>query len=427
MAANFLLYFNFNAILIGLITSSFLSLKLIYKRLVTAIYFEQAPVWLNKIITNRQELSLDYYLRHANTKINFYFGWATRLSVLVLLTVNLLELNYFIPALAGAVTALLAFTLPNIKKNLKYTFNNVVEHQVKKKSHFRLYVDYFAKKGIAVSRDTLGGGWPWLPKVFFRLAPWHSIFFLLSVAGLLAMALTGQISFVNVFLITILSLSPIFWAQLTGASQCARTFSPGLVALPLATGYLLSATRANFWFPFLMIIILAFLWNLWKFFTDIYPARMVGPNLTKTLLSLKIKEFSTYDTEYNNILVKVIDPLVLKTMKINYIQSLNEVKEGWIVIPCTSSKAMEMSSARESIREGDYTKDPVLNELLDTRRIEKIASTKFKTFGASNIWVQESEVASYRDLILKEVTAQDRFRGYAWLINAKDLPQNQNL
>jgi len=421
MTTNFLFYWNFNAILIGLITLSFLTLKLIYKRLVIAIYFEKAPVWLNKIISNRQQLSLDYYLQHANNKISFYFNWAFKLSVLLLLAVNLLELNYLLPVVVGAVTALLVFTLPNIKENLKYTFNNVFEHQVKKKSHFRLYVDYFAKKGIAVSRDTLGGGWRWLPKVFFRLAPWHSVFFLLSTAGLLAMAIFDQVNLVNVFLVTIMALSPILWAQLTGASQCARTFSPGLVAFPLATGYLLSATEINFWFPFLIIIALAFLWNLWKFFTDIYPARMVGTNLTNTLLSLKIKEFYTYDTEYNNTVVNIIDPAVLKDIKINYVQSLKEVKDGWIIIPDTSSKAMHMSSARESIREGDYTKDPVLNELLETRRIEKIATAKFKTFGSSNIWVQESEVSGYRDLILKEITNQDRFRGYAWLLHSSQL------
>ena len=218
-----------------------------------------------------------------------------------------------------------------------------------------------------------------------------------------------------------MALSPILWAKMTGASQCARTFSAGLISLPLATGYLFSVFEINYWPPVLIIMVLAFIWNLWKFFSDIYPARLVGSDLTKILLSLKIKEFYTYDTEYNNTLVKVIDPAVLKNIKIHYIQSLKEVKDGWIFIPGTSSKAMQMSSERESIREGDYTKDPVLNEMLETRRIEKIAAAKFKTFGTSNIWVEESEVSGYRDLILKEITKQDRFRGYAWLINAKNL------
>lgn len=411
-------------IIFGLAALSFLIAKLTYKKIVSAMYFKKAPAFLNRMIASRDQFDLAYYLRHAKTKINSNGFRIISVLAFLLLAVNLIGLNYFLPALAGVLAVILAFTLPDIKENLKYGLSILLETQLKTKSHFRLYVDYFARKGIAVSRDTRGGGWPWLPKVFFRMAPFHSWFFLVATAGLLTISLRMpgiNIININLALLILLSLSPILWAQVTGAPQVARAFSPGLISILLVTGYFMSVLKINLWFPVLIAVIPAFTWNVWKFFEDIYPARLVAINLTKTLLALKIKEFYTYNTQYNNSLVNVIDPLVLKNIKVNYIQTLNEVKDGWIVIPCTSSKSMHMSSERESVRDGDYTKDPALNKLLKTRRIEKIASAKFKTFGSSNIWVQESEVTSYRDLILKEITGQDRFRGYAWLIHSSRL------
>ena len=104
-----------------------------------------------------------------------------------------------------------------------------------------------------------------------------------------------------------------------------------------------------------------------------------------------------------------------------YIESILDVDDGWIAIPGTSSKAINMESEVETIANGDYIKDPILNKLLETKDIEKIATVKFKTYGTSRIWSHESEVTSYRDLILHEITDKDRFRGYAWLIHSSKL------
>ena len=79
-----------------------------------------------------------------------------------------------------------------------------------------------------------------------------------------------------------------------------------------------------------------------------------------------------------------------------------------------------MEGAPESMNRG-YAKDPKLNELLATRKIEQLATAKFKTMGTSIIWPQEGDVATYIDLILKENGDNERFRGYAWLINAEAL------
>lgn len=403
----------------------FLILKLSYKRAVEAMYFKRAPAFMNKVIAAQDKFPLEYYVQHANNKIKYYFTWAIRLLIFFLLAVHLLGLNYLLVILAGMFTVFFIFTLPNIGNSFKYFMNIFLETQIRKKSHFRLYVDYFAKKGIAVSRATQGGGWLWLPKIFFRMAPFHYLIYAISLTGLAVMALqTHGVSLANLIILTLLSLAPILWAQITGAPQLARTFSPGLISMLLIIGYFLSQDLFSLRLFILVAVIPTAIWNLWKFATDVYPARMTATRLGRVLTALKVKKLYTYDTEYNNNVVKMIDPKIMKDVKLSYAQSLSEVKSGWTLIPGTSSKAMHMSSERESIRDGDYTKDPILNELLETHRIEDIATAKFKALGTSNIWIHESEVASYRDIILKEVSKQDRFRGYAWLIHSSRLKQN---
>ncbi|MDP3697478.1 MAG: hypothetical protein Q8R55_05680, partial [Candidatus Taylorbacteria bacterium] len=181
--------------------------------------------------------------------------------------------------------------------------------------------------------------------------------------------------------------------------------------------------------PFLILGITA-IFNGKTFFSDIYPARMAMVNLIKQIDSLKIKRLYTYRTNFNMSFVEGIPGIAVSDLfdknipapfEVAYIESIADVTDGWIAIPGTSSKAVNMESEKEAITNGDYTKDPVLNKLLETRDIERIAAVRFKTYGTSRIWTHESEVMSYRDLILHEITDKDRFRGYAWLIHSSKL------
>ena len=76
-----------------------------------------------------------------------------------------------------------------------------------------------------------------------------------------------------------------------------------------------------------------------------------------------------------------------------------------------------MESLKEGYTNQDFRADPWLNQLMDTRLIVDCAVAWFKTFGSSRIWAHESEAPAYRDLILNEVTDEDRFRGRAWILS----------
>jgi hypothetical protein len=148
---------------------------------------------------------------------------------------------------------------------------------------------------------------------------------------------------------------------------------------------------------------------------------MAAARLGETLRGLGIKEFYTYKTPYNEAFVDALPSSVRREYEIHFINTLKEVKEGYVVVPGTSSKALNMESARWAIEHGDYDLDPELNRLIESKEIEKYAVASFKTFGTSRIWPQEAEATTYRDLMLREIGDKDRWRGRAWILDAGKL------
>ena len=126
----------------------------------------------------------------------------------------------------------------------------------------------------------------------------------------------------------------------------------------------------------------------------------------------------TFDTPYNDAFVKVLPARLQERLRIRFIKSIDDVESGYIAVPGTSSKAFNMESQKCAIECGDFEEDFRLVELLKTRKILQAAVRSFKTFGTSRIWVHESEVTSYRYLILREITDEDRWKGQAWLLDA---------
>jgi hypothetical protein len=160
------------------------------------------------------------------------------------------------------------------------------------------------------------------------------------------------------------------------------------------------------------------------FFSDVYPARMAPKWLKDELNRLKPEVIYSYLNNFNEAFLNVIDDEEL-LKKVKRISSLKEAVDpkGVVVIPGTSSKALNMESMPEGYDKGDFTDDQALNELLDSKEIGKFAVKKLKTFGTSKIWVHESEVSSYRDLILGEIGEKDIYRGYAWVLSVNNVKE----
>lgn len=404
-------------------------IKLYYKKIITAIYERRA--WFFNGLISAKKYPLANYIQRAEEQLPNVFKWLIKFYTFLFIIVNIVGLNYVVPVAIGFILVFLILSLPDIKKSFGFYFRYlyISYMQPDRNAQFVRYVKYgyFAKKGIQISLNKRPGGIVWVPRIFLRMAPIHMliyIFLLILVAILSTVTILPIINFSVFLILIIISLLPILWAELTGAVRISKSYSSGLVGFMILIGSISYVFEYNSYFYPISISLIAtsIAWNLWKFFSDVYPSRMSFNKIIKTFDKFNIKEIYTYDTFYNDSFFDNVKKTPsLNNLKINLIKSIADVKNGWILIPPTTHKAGYIRQ-EESIMQGDFTEDPILNQLLGTKDIEKVASAKFKTIlGPGNIWLQEGDVLSYLDLILHDIKEKDRFRGYAWLLNSNAL------
>ena len=153
------------------------------------------------------------------------------------------------------------------------------------------------------------------------------------------------------------------------------------------------------------------------FYEDVLPSRMAPGVLYKFLKNSNIKEFYTYNTPYNNPLVKTMTYSYPDDFVVRYVKTMGEVKAGIMVVPGHSAKSVQMETTGYAIENGDYREDPMLNKVYDQHTMEACALVKIRTMGSSKVYVHESEVTSYRDLILHQITDEDRWLAQAWVVD----------
>lgn len=407
----------------------FLSATIFSKPLIKAMYLEQAPSYLNKYIKNRQKFDINHYLKRAKDLIRSTATFCFFILLYFFSYLAIFEKNSFysakIPLLLGISSVFIFLTLPNILSNLRGYYNYSV--LARGCGHFRFYKDYFAKLGKSIKENMRGAGMEWVIKYFSRISAFQFISYifclLFLISALFFGALPKNINW-EVIGIIFLSMSPIIWAELTRAPQIGRSYFPGLhgqlvliayTVMQIQNKIIFGSGQVIFWFLVSGIVILSAIWNFNIFFSDVYPARMAVTRLVKKLKILRINKFYTYKTYFNGAFVDTINDEDLKNFEVTYINSLNEVKENnaYAVIPGISSKSFNMVSTLGQ----DFRSDELLNRLIDSRKIQDCSVARFKTFGNSKIWVNEDEVSTYRYLILRDVSDEDRWRGYAWILD----------
>lgn len=418
--------YMFDMISLTMIGVFFVFLKIFKKQLVSFLYSNRSFLIKKlNIIRGQEFFPKEHYYKYADKKLPKYFKNLLTAYVGLSATVHFIGWQYLGPFLLGFLALFLVFTLPDIKLNTKNYLRHILSPT--RKTRFGKYVEYFAKRRINIADDFRAPLLQWLPRMSWRIAPFQT----LLLAGVFLITFSSPVDFVPKILILLISLLPIFWGELTRSTRSLRTYSPSLIGALLFLGYATAHMAwSNLWLYLAIATGIIGIHQMWLFFTDVYPARMALSNLIAILEKYNIREFYTYKTRYNDPLVNAINlerPLdaaqgkpEAEKYKIHFIDNLSDVKEGWIVIPPTNSKSPSMECVPEGMQ-GDFTKDLQLNKLLETRKIERLAMAKFKTFGTSKVWPQESDVMTYMDLVLKEIGDKERFRGYAWLVNAKAL------
>lgn len=304
-------------------------------------------------------------------------------------------------------------------------------------THFKAYANVHDKIfGEKLPENFRGYGLPWIPRLLFRMIPVIVILYILSVLLIgvdqIWEIIQGNkditVAGVEFLLLIGISLLPILTVEITRGLQVGKSYMPSIIGLLFLVGValqiMLDFAKLNdnylflYWLIVLGVAVLQFIISARMFYLDILPARMAPRQLYEVLRKLKIKEFYTYNNPYNNSFVQTMLYTYPDEFNVHYIQSIEEVTEGIIVIPGTSSKSLSMETEKYAIEHGDFIYDELLNQLYIDRKIENLAIAKIKTMGSSKIFVHESEVTSYRDLILKQITEQDRWLGNAWVISA---------
>lgn len=415
---------------VGLVTLWGMGIFLLYwgyAPMMTAIYQGRAPAAFNRLLVSRSKYPLDRYLAlrgkifSAAAKITGAFvGYtifcrsSTRESVF---------LHAHLSLVLGVAAVVFLLTAPKVLQNLRDYFSYWYSPQ--NSNHFLFYKEFFRKIGRPITNKMRGAGLRWLIPFFFKNTPFHTVLFLAASCFLLAALPWGKaLGWIA------LGLSPILYGEWTRSPQFSRPYFPALLGLLLVPALALNEAAAILPAPVfsaLWVVLWVFaagtlLWNFWIFGSDLLPARMAPTALGKILQQRGTKILYTYESPYNDHFVGALKQNSVD-LEVREISSLSEVQEGLIAVPGTSCKALNIESFPEGIGGRDFNADPGLTQLIESKKISGAAVASFQTFGTSKIWALDSEVPSYRSLILKDITDSDRWRGRAWLLDAKKLPE----
>src|SRR3990167_7131129 len=150
-------------------------LRLVYRRIVAAMYFEQLPSWLNRVIEERSEHSLGHYVAHADRIVRSLIKSSLVVIVyfFICLALALSRLPYFyysqIILLFGICAVVLLFTYPNVLKSLRGYFDywNLGKAENNRFNHM-IYRDFLARIRKPHGGNMRGAGLPWIIRYFSR-------------------------------------------------------------------------------------------------------------------------------------------------------------------------------------------------------------------------------------------------------------------
>ena len=256
----------------------------------------------------------------------------------------------------------------------------------------------------------------WIPLFSIRIIPMIFVLYLFTILYLLIFI---DLNFIVKLLVILISLIPLIIMEITKAGRLARAYFPILVGFLFFLSFVYYNSNSN---ELLNIIFYSFLFlqiihTLYFFFTDVLPTRMCSANLKKALIKKKILKFSTYDNTFNDANVFPMIAENPNSFEINFSDNLISSKTKYFIVPGISSKSISFECDQFVIRSGDFKSDKDLNSLFENNLIDKCSIIKLPTFGSILFYVLESEVTSFRSLILKDIYKKDLDLGYLYVLD----------
>jgi hypothetical protein len=421
------------ALLLGLIV-----LRGGYKPMLSALYYDRIPGWVpmtGRFLNNKGNYPFDDYYQKAKIYIDdiSYLIWClVGLSAFCLFffQASLFYFNLSL-VLVGAGLGLFLFLYPNILKNIAGYYHYFTNHRWA--THHSIHEAYYMQKiGHVISNGE--GGWRWDIRFFWIMVPFIACLYVGSATlayGYLVYE-SDYYGMCALSLMMLLSASGLIWGKISSGPQISPAYFPVLLGLLLSIGYACSLLQGKLDNTLMYsviggIVVLSIGWNLKEIATDILPSKMDIVLLDSELSKRNITNFYTYKTPYNEPFVYMLEYHYSGKYKVEYIESIDDVFEGYIVVPPTGENSVHFESNALIVAEGNFSKDPSLTELIESKMIADLAVASFKTFGSSKYWIFLSDDMSYRDLLFGEITEDDRFLGLGWLLTAERIVEKRKL
>ena len=290
-------------------------------------------------------------------------------------------------------------------------------------NHFNSYPKKYFKKYI-INENFKGGEWYiWLPRFFLRIC---TIPFVLYIFSIFFLIFSFSIHELVIYFLILMSILALLIAEFSGMIRVSKAYYPVFFGFFLGIGTLISYLinygnfNPNYIFTlFFLILLLHFLIEINKLFFDVIPSRMYQVNLKTFLLKNKIKKFSTFKTSFNDgAVVPMLDKF--RNFEVDFVEKIIDSKTDYFVCPPISSKSILVETDQHAIKWGDFDHDPQIKKLILNKDFDKKSLAIFKTFASSKIFVLESEVTSFRDLCLNDISKYDRWIGFSRIFLLKN-------
>jgi hypothetical protein len=281
------------------------------------------------------------------------------------------------------------------------------------------------------------GGWTWTFQYLALVMPVLFPVFIFCAGGFLAVLMLNpeyrRRHWATDSAMVALSVSPLCLMEGKRIAQYGANYFPAFVGLLMLVAYALAravrpdsapriAPRAKTGI-ILAVLALHIVVNGQVFFRDVLPTRMTASRLSRELEARGINELYLY---YNNRMTRKIvaqlSPAFFNKLRIGYIKNLYQARDGYILIPPLVVSSVYFGMNRPN---ADFDEDVYLNGMVLSGEIEKYAVITMDTMATSRIWRQETEVASYRDLVLHQFSDEYLKKSRVWVLDAKKLYQDR--
>jgi hypothetical protein len=322
----------------------------------------------------------------------------------------LLALTIFL----GILIPILYFTLPNPSDYLA-KFRDFLNYS-KKGNDFIIW-RHLLEKHFSFPQTFRGGGVIWIVKYFVLILPILFPVYVLSLIYLGKAALKNKM----LWLVILVSLSTPILVEISQVAQFGRNYFSWFIGMILAIGWALhlflqSKPNKNIVLVLSLLFSLHVISNVATFIRDIFPSRMASTQIYEWLIKHQVKQVFAYREHplNKNIVQYMVNPKAKEAIKLIPIQTIAQVSDGYILVSPLTGKSVLNACSLE-----DYASDPILTLLYKSGEMKKYVVASFKTLSSSPFWAEEEEVCAYRDLVLGQISDEDRLKGYAWIIDAK--------